>query len=162
VTIISVGFINNLYDIVKAEPDLVAQKVKELVLMGGRHGGGFNLARHNTASQAEYIFKNWPTPIVFSQPGTGIMTGEKLEVTPEENPVREAYYIFHYGSFCNRHSWDQMAVLYGVRGVSDYFTDLEDVEKWQKEPGQRTYFKKRWANEDYARVIEKLMIEPPK
>ncbi len=161
VTIISVGFINNLYDLLKAEPELVEQKVKELVIMGGIHGGGFNLARHNTISQSEYIFRNWPTPIVFSQLGTGIFTGERLENSPEENPVREAYYQFFYTNFCGRHSWDQIAVLYGVRGLSDYFTYLENVDKWQMEPGQRSFFKKRLANDSYARIIEDLMLEPP-
>ena len=161
VTIISVGFINNLYDVLIAEPELVEQKVKELVVMGGIHGGGFNLARHNTLSQSEYIFRNWPTPLVFSQPGTGIFTGEGLENSPEENPVREAYYQFFYSSFCARHSWDQIAVLYGVRGLSDYFTDLENVDKWKMEPGYRTYFKTRLPNESYARVIEDLMLVPP-
>ena len=161
VTIVSVGFINNLYDLLKAEPELVEQKVKELVVMGGIHGGGFNLARHNTLSQSEYIFRNWPTPLVFSQPGTGIFTGERLENSPEENPVRDAYYHFFYSNFCGRHSWDQIAVLYGVRGISDYFTNLENVDKWQMKPGQRSFFKKRLANESYARIIEDLMLDPP-
>ena len=161
VTIISVGFINNLYDLLKAEPDLVAEKVKQLILMGGRNGGGFNLARHNTAAAAEYVIRNWPSPLIFSQAGTGIFTGEQLENLPAENPVREAYYQFFYSSFCGRHSWDQMAVLYGVRGISDYFTELEDVEKWQMKPGQRTYFKTRLANDAYAHIIENLMLKPP-
>jgi len=161
VTIVSVGFINNLFDLLKAEPELIEQKIKELVVMGGIHGGGFNLARHNTISQSEYIFRNWPTPLVFSQPGTGIFTGERLENTPEDNPVREAHYQFFYSNFCGRHSWDQIAVLYGVRGMSDYFTNLENVEKWQMKPGQRLFFKKRLANESYARIIEDLMLDPP-
>jgi PKD repeat protein len=161
VTIISVGFINNLYDILKAEPDLVARKVKELVIMGSIHGGGFNLARHNTADAADFLIRNWPSPLVFSQPGTGILTGEGFENLPEENPVREAYFHFFYGNFCGRHSWDQMAVLYGVRGISDYFSDLINVEKWQMPTGQRTYFKTRLSNDSYARIIENLMLEPP-
>ena len=161
VTIVSVGFINNLYDLLKAEPELIEQKIKELVVMGGIHGGGFNLARHNTISQSEFIFRNWPTPLVFSQPGTGIFTGERLENLPEKNPVREAYYQFFYSNFCGRHSWDQIAVLYGVRGISDYFTNLENVDKWQMKPGQRSFFKKRLANETYARIIEDLMLDPP-
>jgi len=161
VTIISVGFINNLYDLLKAEPDLVAQKIRELIVMGGIHGGGFNLARHNTGSASEYVIRNWPSPLVFSQPGTGIYTGAKLENLPEQNPVREAYYQFFYSNFCGRHSWDQIAVLYGVRGISDYFTHLEDVKKWRQKPGQRTYFETRLANDCYARIIEDLMLKPP-
>jgi PKD repeat protein len=35
VTIISVGFLNNLNDLLNANPELIAKKVKELVIMGG-------------------------------------------------------------------------------------------------------------------------------
>ena len=99
VTIISVGFLNNLYDLLKAEPDLVAQKVNELVIMGGEWDDGFNLVRHNTVNQAEYVIANWPTPLVISQAGGSIYTGPILEQLPRENPVREAYYRFFGNKF---------------------------------------------------------------
>ena len=75
VTIISVGFIVNLYDFLLEAPDLVEQKVAELVIMGGSNGGGFNLALHNTKDATQYLLSKWPTPIVFSGAGTGIYTG---------------------------------------------------------------------------------------
>lgn len=161
VTIISVGFIVNLYDILKEEPDLVAQKVTELVIMGGPGGGGFNLARHNTRALTEYVLKNWPSPIVFSGAGTGIFTGEGLENSPIENPIREAYYQFFNSNFCGRHSWDQMAVLYGVRGISDYFAEPEDVDRWQLGLGKRLSLHTLLTREEYARIIEDLMMKPP-
>lgn len=161
VTIVSVGFIVNLYDILKEEPDLVAQKVTELVIMGGPGGGGFNLARHNTKALTEYVLANWPSPIVFSGAGTGIFTGEGLENSPKENPIREAYYQFFNSNFCGRHSWDQMAILYGVRGISDYFTELEDVERWQLGPGQRSSVHTKLTRDAYARIIEGLMMKAP-
>ncbi|HCK98982.1 MAG TPA: hypothetical protein DHW42_02590 [Candidatus Marinimicrobia bacterium] len=161
VTIVSVGFIVNLYDILKEEPDLVAQKVAELVIMGGPGGDGFNLARHNTRAFTEYVLRNWPSPIVFSGAGTGIFTGEGLENSPLENPIREAYYQFFNSNFCGRHSWDQMTILYGVRGISDYFTELEDVDRWQLEPGQRSSIHIKLTRDDYARIIEDLMMKAP-
>jgi len=161
VTIISVGFIVNLYDLLKEEPDLIAQKVAELVIMGGPSGGGFNLARHNTGDATQYLLANWPTPIVFSGAGTGIYTGGGLESSPKENPVREAYYQFFNSYFCGRHSWDQMTVLYGVRGISDYFTNLESVDRWGLKPGMRSSFKTRLTKSEYARIIEDLMLKPP-
>jgi len=161
VTIVSVGFIVNLYDILKEDPDLVARKVAELVIMGGPGGGGFNLARHNTGAATQYLLANWPTPIVFTGAGTGIFTGEGLESTPVENPIREAYYQFFNSNFCGRHSWDQISVLYGVRGVSDYFTDLESVDRWGLKPGMRSSFKTKLTKETYARIIEDLMLAPP-
>jgi PKD repeat protein len=161
VTIISVGFIVNLYDLVKEDPDLIERKVAELVIMGGPRGGGFNLGRHNTASLTEYLLEHWPSPIVFSGAGTGIYTAEGLENTPEENPIREAYYQFFNSNFCQRHSWDQMAVLYGVRGLSDYFAELEDVDRWGLNPGMRLSLKTKLSKDEYARIIEDLMLAPP-
>jgi chitodextrinase len=161
VTIISVGFIVNLYDLLKEEPELVARKVAELVIMGSPNGDDFNLSRHNTGSATQYVLANWPSPIIFTGAGTGIFTGAGLENSPKENPVREGYYHFFNSNFCGRHSWDQISVLYGVRGVSDYFTNLESVDRWGLKPGMRSSFKTKLTKEDYARIIEDLMLVPP-
>jgi PKD repeat protein len=168
VTIISVGFLNNLDDLLRAEPGLVTQKVSELVIMGGLNNDGFNLVRHNLVSASENIIKNWPTPIVISQPGYRILTGPGLEATQEKNPVREAYYQFFNSNFCGRPSWDQIAVLYGVRGVSDYFSKITDGSgslrngyKWQMKAGHRSYLKKRLENDSYVQIVENLMVAPP-
>lgn len=169
VTIISVGFLNNLDDLLNDSPDLVAKKVKELVIMGGIHNDGFNLSRHKLTNASENIFKNWPTPIVISQPGGSILTGPELEFTPIESPVREAYYQFFNKNFCKRPSWDQVAVLYGIRGVSDYFElgddgfgELRNGYKWDMKKGFRTYLKTIHPNDHYSKIIEKLMIAQPK
>jgi len=168
VTIVSVGFLNNISDLLKAEPDLVAQKVNQLVVMGGVNNDGFNLSRHNLVSASEYVIRNWPSPLVISQPGSRILTGECLENSPPENPAREAYYRFFNSCFCPRPSWDQMAVLFGVRGLSDYFSNttegtgsLRNGYTWQMKAGRRTYLKKRLTNEFYVQTIENLMLEPP-
>ncbi len=159
VTIVSVGFIVNLYDLLKEDADLIEQKVAELVIMGGPGGGGFNLGRHNTSYLSEYLLERWPSPIVFSGAGTGIFTAEGLENTPKENPIREAYYQFFNSNFCQRHSWDQMAVLYGARGVSDYY-ELENIDRWGLKPGMRLSLKTRLTKDEYARIIEDLMLKP--
>lgn len=161
VTIVSVGFIVNLYDLVKEYPDLIEQKVAELVIMGGPGGGGFNLGRHNQSSLTEYLLEHWPAPIVFSGSGTGIYTAEGLKNTPKENPIREAYFQFFNSNFCQRHSWDQMAVLYGVRGLSDYFGELKDVDRWGLKSGMRQSLQTKLSNDEYARIIEDLMLVPP-
>ncbi|MBL7113466.1 MAG: PKD domain-containing protein [Bacteroidales bacterium] len=161
VTIVSVGFIVNLYDLLKEAPDLIEHKVAELVIMGGPRGGGFNLGRHNTSSLTEYLLEHWPSPIVFSGAGTGIFTGEGLENSALENPIREAYYQFFNSNFCQRHSWDQMAVLYGVRGIADYFSEPTDVDRWGLGPGRRLSLRTLLTRDEYARIIENLMIAPP-
>ena len=107
VTIVSVGFLNNLNDLLSAEPDLVAQKVKELVIMGGLNNDGFNLVRHNLVSASENVIENWPSPLVISQEGSSILTGDNLQYAPEENPVREAFYRYFGNEFLSRPSWDE-------------------------------------------------------
>ena len=55
VTIVSVGFLNNLYDLLKADPNLVAQKVTELVVMAGLIDDPYNTVRHDQIDKSEYV-----------------------------------------------------------------------------------------------------------
>ena len=168
VTIVSVGFLNNINDLLIAEPELVAQKVKELVQMAGVYNDGFNLVQHNLVSVSENVIENWPTPLVISQEGSSIKTGDNLQDTPAENPVREAYYKYFGNNYESRSSWDQMAVLYGVRGLSTYFNEitsgsgrLQNGYVWQMVPGFRSYLSNRLSNPGYERIIEELMEQLP-
>lgn len=168
VTIISVGFLNNLHDLLKAEPELVKRKVKELVVMGGRNNDNFNLSRHDLVGQSEYVIRHWPTPLVISQHGGRTLTGARLSETPPENPVREAYYRWFDRSFQGRSSWDQVAVLYGVRGLGSYFTEittgtgrLRNGFEWQMQPGHRSYLQEKLSDQEFVDIIEPLMIQPP-
>ena len=168
VTIISVGFLNNLYDLLKQDPELVFLKVNKLVLMGGVAYDEFNFIRHDLEEQTQYVIENWPGPIVVSQEGVYIKTGKALEDTASDNPVRMAYYKWFGDSFQNRSSWDQVAVLYGVRGSSTMFDEvskgegrLESGYIWKMEPGQRMYLSNRLTTTEMAEIIEALMIQAP-
>ena len=72
------------------------------------------------------VAEQWPTPVVYSgfEIGKPIMTGERLITeTPETNPVRVAFETNPMvDAKKNRHSWDETAVLFGVRGLKDYWT----------------------------------------
>lgn len=166
VTIVSVGFLNNLSDLLRENSNLVARKVKELVIMGGIHNDGFNLSRHNLVSESENVLENWPSPIVISGAGGNMSTGPGLENASLANPVREAYYTFFHGNFCGRPSWDQIAVLYAVRGLSDYFTmnsagfgSLTNGYQYQMKPGYRTFIETVQPAGYYVRIIQDLMLE---
>jgi PKD repeat protein len=168
VTIISVGFLNNLNDLLTAEPKLVEKKVKELVIMGGLINDGFNLTRHQLVTASQNVIENWPTPLVISQPGSSILTGTTLQDVSEKNPVRTAYYKFFGSNYCARPSWDQMAVLYGVRGTTTYFKKISSGKgllpngyAWQMKPGFRSYLETQLSDDAYAKIIENLMIVPP-
>lgn len=169
VTIISVGFLNNLYDLLKANPDLVAQKVTELVVMAVVVDDPYNTVRHDQVDKSEYVIHNWPTRLVISEYGESVYTGVRLGETPAENPVREAYYRRFNGQYRGRSSWDQIAVLYGVRGLSDYFTEVTDGTgrlsngyEWKMKDGFRSYLEVRLSDSEFVRIVEDLMIKPPR
>ncbi len=168
VTIISVGFLTNLNELLLAEPDLISKKVKELVIMAGLNSDGFNLVRHNLSSVSENIIENWPTSLVLSYEGGSIFTGDDLKFTPEENPVREAYFRYFGKKFRGRSSWDEMAVLYGVRGSQSYFNEITEgsgslptVYIWNMKAGHRSFLKNSLHAKSYAKIIQGLMLEPP-
>jgi len=169
VTIISVGFLNNLDVLLKNEPKLVAQKVKELVIMGAHQGDDHNLGFHNTAKGAENVLKNWPSPLVFHHLGGEILTGIGLEETHEENPVRQAYYQFLGSKFANHTSFDPITVLYGVRGSAGYFKNISSGKgslptglEWEMQKRNDSVLKDLVAPGTYSRIIEGLIVEPPK
>lgn len=144
VTIVSVGFVHNLADLLKTRPDahssldgagLARKKVKQLVVMGGnfpKGKGEFNLM-HNIR-EAQAVVAKWPTPIVFApgKLGEKIITGFALKDAAEANPVRAVYQRFtplwmpldKRWNNAIKHgnpSWDQTAVLYAVRGAEPCF-----------------------------------------
>ena len=169
VTIVSVGFLNNLADLLRAEADLVASKVRELVVMGGRHNDGFNLVRHGLVETTREVIENWPTPLAISDYGGRVRTGATLSQTPADNPVREAYFRWFHGKFEGRSSWDQVAVLYGAYGAGEWFEDvtsgtasLRNGYSWPLKPGWRTYVSPRRSQGEFVELIERLMARPPK
>jgi hypothetical protein len=96
------------------------------------------------------------------------MTGARLKETSPENPVREAYYKFFGNAFKNQPSWDQITVLYGVRGACNYFKQTSEGEgshpsgyKWEMKKRKDTVLEALLPAEAYARIIEDLMLEPP-
>ena len=168
VTIVSVGFLNNLADVLRAEAELVASKVEKLVVMGGRHNDGFNLVRHGLVDTTQEVIENWPTPLAISDYGGRVRTGATLADTPTDNPVREAYFRWFGGKFEGRSSWDQVAVLYAIYGAGDWFEDVESGTgslrngySWQLESGWRTYVAPRRSRDEFVGLIERLMVEPP-
>jgi len=169
VTIISVGFLNNLDDLLKAEPELIKKKVKELVIMLYLDGDSFQLSRHNLQSTSLNVLLNWPTPIVHCPLGAEVMTGPGLKKTIKKNPVRQAFYKFFGNKFEDRSSWDQLTVLYAIRGASGYFNvktttlgSLSNGHVWKLKSGHHSYLEAQLTNEEYAKIVEKMMIAPPK
>ncbi len=190
VTIVTTGFLNNLRALLDSRPDesskldgeaLVKQKVKEWVCMGGifpggkfPDGGGEYNVMWDTAASVRAI-NDWPTPVVFSgfEIGVRIKTGQGLKQTPEANPVRACYQ--HYNGLTPRESWDLTAVLYAVRGASNYWSLSEPgfclmharvthgYNEWLPTPaGKHRYLIEKLPPEQVGNVFEELMVQPPK
>ena len=168
VTIASVGFLNNIAELLRREEKLVRNKVKELVLMGGLVNDSFNFVRHNLSEETQFVIENWPTPVVVSDFGSEVGTGMQLADSPGANPVRNAYFLWFGGSFKQRSSWDQVAVLYAVRGLNNYFElvtegrgRLRSGFSWSLNETDRHYIKPKLPVTEFERLIEQLMITPP-
>ena len=190
VTVVTVGFLTNLRSLLDSRPDeaspldgeaLVKQKVKQWVCMGGRFPDGrfpedqgeYNLMWDTTASVR--AINDWPTPIVFSgfSIGARIKVGSRLAQTDGENPVRACYQ--HYNGLADREAWDQTAVLYAVRGASNYWQLSEPgfclmharvthgFNEWIATPDKpHRYLVEAMAPAEVGQVIEDLMVAPPR
>jgi inosine-uridine nucleoside N-ribohydrolase len=138
VTIITVGFFTNLYDLLQSPADeyspltgkeLVLQKVKQLVSMAGMFPSGkeFNVEKHKEASQ--YVFEQWPTTIIISgfEIGRDIKTGIPLinNNAIQNSPVKDAFRIsipLDRQDSAGRMSWDETAVLTAIAGYKPWYT----------------------------------------
>jgi len=184
VVIVTVGHLTSLARLLDSGPDtvsplggidLVKRKVRLWSCMGGQYPEGKepNFYRPDPASTVRSV-RAWPTRAVFSgaEIGKAIQTGARLAETPATNPVRIGYQRYFGQPGRNRASWDQTAVLYAVRGLADYW-DAETIghchvepdgrNAWRPEPDKpHAYLKAKMDPKDLARIIEDLMVRPPK
>jgi hypothetical protein len=189
VTIVTVGFLTNLKNLLDTAPDehsslngeaLVKQKVKQWVCMGGKFPAGkfpdgngeYNLMWDTVASVR--AINDWPTPIVFSgfEIGARVKVGGCLRETPEANPVRACYQ--HYNGLNDREAWDLTAVLYAVRGARDYWTLSEPgfclmhnrvshgYNEWILSPQkQHRYLIEKLPPTGVAKALDELLLQKP-
>jgi len=189
VVLVSIGPLTNLRDLLRTRPDehsrldgreLVKQKVRAWVCMGGKflEGREYNLVSDGPA--AAYTVRYWPTPVVFSghEIGSEILTGPGLRKAPQASPVRRAYEL--YNGLINRPSYDQTAVLYAIRGLDGRFADYWSVKSngrlvvnddgsdvWRESSDHRhaylvnhSYLVKKSSPAKIAQIIEELMLQP--
>lgn len=137
VTIVTVGFLTNLANLLKSGPDkysplpgkeLIKQKVKQLVSMAGKFPSGkeWNVAEDSAASQI--VFRDWPTPVLLDgfEIGEKIKTGLPLIRNSEikNSPVKDVFGICIPklpGDALGRMSWDETAVFVAIKGYEPFF-----------------------------------------
>jgi inosine-uridine nucleoside N-ribohydrolase len=185
VTIITVGFLTNLSELLKSLPDkyssldgkdLVKKKVKQLVCMAGRFPSGseFNVDRDPVASQ--YVFTNWKTPVLFSgvEIGLKIRTGLPLihNETIQNSPVKDVFRIcipLSPQDSAGRMSWDETAVLVAVKGYKPWYSiekgqmivASDGSNTWIKQPTGHSYLVEIQPPVVVEQVINSLIMHQP-
>lgn len=186
VTIITVGFLTNLANLLKSKPDkyspltgvqLVSRKVKSLVSMAGRFPSGSEFNIDQDAASGKYVFENWSTPIIFSgwEIGQKIKTGLPLinNNTIKNNPVKDVFRIsipLDPQDKAGRMSWDETAVLVAIAGYKPYYKlvsgTIEVTEKgantWNDKGGSHFYLVEDRPPLEVQDLINKMMMHQPK
>lgn len=185
VTVVTVGFLTNLGNLLKSQPDkisdlsgneLVRKKVKKLVSMAGwfPEGREFNIFIDSASSK--YVFENWPGEIIFTgfEIGKSIHTGLRLIQSPVQNsPVKDVFRISIPLSEEDRNgrmSWDETAVLIAVYGTERFF-DIkrgtisiypDGSNSWKDDPeGKHQYVIQKMAVPEITKFIEDRMMHVP-
>jgi inosine-uridine nucleoside N-ribohydrolase len=188
VTIITVGFLTNLKNLLQSKADmfsplngeqLVRQKVKQLVSMAGRFPSGseFNVNRDFVASK--YVYDNWPTMVLFS----GFEIGEKIKTglpiirndSISNSPVKDVFRIsipLAAEDSAGRKSWDETAVLVGILGYDKWYnvkrgkimiSDKDGSNTWMDDTASNQYYLIEKASPDIVqKLINDLIQHQPK
>lgn len=140
VSLIVVGWMSNIANLMdspsnykgdkiyKTGKKLLEQKLKTLIVMGGRYPSGLEFNFKFDGASASKVMSNLQVPMVFTgyELGTLVQSGDSLVNTSVNSPVREAYRLYGGGvEPFNRASWDLTAVVYAVEGLGDYFSYSE-------------------------------------
>ena len=185
VTIVTVGFLTNLSDLLKSPPDkysplngkqLVSKKVKQLVCMAGRFPAGseFNVNRDAAASQL--VFNTWPTPVWLS----GFEIGQKVKVglplihndAIDNSPVKDVFRIcipLAAEDSAGRMSWDETAVLVAVKGYKPWYhlekgkmiVADDGSNTWVKDPSPHDRLIETTSPATVQQLINKLIMHQP-
>ena len=175
VTIITVGHLTSLMQLLQSSPDkhsqlsglkLIDRKVKQWYCMGGQYPSGkeANFYRPDPLS-THYCLQNWRKPVVFCgwEIGNKVLSGgERLRQSlPEQHPVYQAYRLYNH--FASRPSWDQLAVYMLCKNSSKYIEIIDNGYCSVNESGENSWIKEKnklykhayicFKDESYAEVV---------
>lgn len=185
VTIVTVGFLTNVANLLQSPPDdisslsgreLVNRKVQKLVSMAGRFPEGSEFNIREDAASAKYVFENFGKPVVFS----GFEIGEKIKAglplvhnaAIRDSPVKDVFRIsipLAKEDSLGRKSWDETAVLVAVQGIEPYYKlqkgAIEIAEDgsnhWNMSGGNQGYLLEAYPSSQVQRVINDLLMHQP-
>lgn len=185
VTIITVGFLTNLANLLASQPDsisplngsqLVKNKVRMLVSMAGRFPSGseFNLAQD--ARSSNKVLSDWPSPILFSgfEIGWKIRTGLPLIHNKEirSSPVKDVFSIcipMEKQDSAGRMSWDETAVFVAVKGWQDYYSldtgqciiNDKGLNHWEYRGNRHAHLVEKLSPQKMADILNDLIQHSP-
>ena len=185
ITIITVGFLTNLSDLLSSEADtisdlsgyeMVKKKVKNLYCMGGRfpEGREYNIRRDPLSSKN--VIDNWPTEIYFLgfEVGIKILTGKEFftDYSIKNIPIKDVNIIVipqRDEDAKVRMRCDQATVLAAADFDKKYFSVIrgdfllnakDGSNSWRDNPrGKHYYFIPKASIEDITRTIKELMYK---
>lgn len=185
VTIVTVGFLTNLANLLKSPADefsqlsgkaLIEKKVKLLVSMAGRYPSGREFNIFKDAASAKEALEHWPTRVIFSgyEIGKNIKTGIPLIHNKDINnsPVKDAFSIAIPKApedSAGRMSWDETAVLVAVRGYKPYFilhpgkiqVNADGNNTWEEGNKNQFYLIQKGDPKKVQELINHLMMQQP-
>ncbi len=181
VTIVSIGFLSNLADLLADQSgrDLVARKVRGITVMGGAYPAGrdHNFQFAGSGSTTRAALAAWPgtVPMAFVgiELGKLVVTGKGYADSPD-SPMRRAYQLAYDSIRQGRPSWDQVAVFHAVRGLHHdgrtWFRPVhgqnrivdDESNVWETDPASpHAYLELEASPGDLAAEIEALMMAVP-
>lgn len=185
VTIVTVGFLTNLANLLQSKPDqysslngteLVMKKVKQLVCMAGRfpEGNEFNVNRDPASSKI--VFDRWPTKIIFSgfeigwrvHTGLPLVANKSIKNSPVQDVFARSIPMAKEDSM-GRMSWDETAVLVAIKGYGNYydikegkFICLDDgSNKWDDKGKGHFYLVEKMPVLQMENLLNTLMMHQP-
>lgn len=185
VTVVTVGFLTNLYDLLESVPDkyselngfqLVSRKVKRLVSMAGAFPAGREFNVYMDSASAYHAFSKWPTEIIFSgwEIGSRIFTGIPLieSSTINNNPVKDVFRIstaMYPADSAGRMSWDQTAIFVAINGVEPHYTAIpgrivvneDGSNTWDDNARGHYYLKESLPAPEMQKMLNALMMHLP-
>jgi inosine-uridine nucleoside N-ribohydrolase len=185
VTIITVGFLTNLANLMESGPDkysalngtdLIREKVAGLVCMAGRFPTGreFNLDQDELSSKK--VMEAWPGPILFSgfEIGQKIKTGLPLirDNKIHLSPVKDVFAIcipMAAEDSAGRMSWDETAVFVAVKGwrnfydlqLGDCLINSDGSNEWVNRGSMKAHLVEKKSPKEMEIIINQLIMHQP-
>lgn len=157
VTIISVGMLTNIAEILEKEPKLFNSKVNSIVAMAGKFPSGKEFNIECDPEAASTVLEKFRNVIVFSgfEIGDKVMTGF-TEKPQEDNPVFDSYrlYLGKKEPPYLRESWDLTAVQYAFEGCGEFYSLSKPMKMTVDRDGKITAVKDKYSKRYY--LIQKV------